>query len=77
VVILSNAADDQVMSNVEKLSAPFDAVFTAGQAQAYKPRFKAFHYMFNLLGCSPQDVLHHMSGRARTNAVPSRYSGRP
>ena len=58
LVILSNAADDQVMSNVEKLGAPFHAVFTAEQAQAYKPRFKAFEYMFNQLDCRPQDVLH-------------------
>jgi 2-haloacid dehalogenase len=58
LVILSNAADDQVMSNVEKLEAPFHAVFTAEQAQAYKPRFQAFEYMFSQLGCRPQDVLH-------------------
>jgi 2-haloacid dehalogenase len=58
LVILTNAADDQVMSNVEKLGAPFHAVFTAEQAQAYKPRFKAFEYMFNQLGCAPQDVVH-------------------
>jgi 2-haloacid dehalogenase len=58
LVILSNAADDQVMSNVEKLGAPFHAVFTAQQAQAYKPRFQAFAYMFDQLGVSPGDVLH-------------------
>ena len=58
LVLLSNAADDQVMSNVEKLEAPFHAVFTAEQAQAYKPRFQAFEYMFSQLGCRPQDVLH-------------------
>jgi 2-haloacid dehalogenase len=58
LVILSNAAENQVMSNVEKLGAPFHAVFTAEQAQAYKPRFQAFEYMFNRLGCGPQDVLH-------------------
>ena len=58
LVILSNAADDQVMSNVEKLGAPFHAVFTAQQAQAYKPRFQAFQYMFDQLGVGPGDVLH-------------------
>jgi 2-haloacid dehalogenase len=58
LVILSNAADNQVMSNVEKLGAPFHAVYTAEQAQAYKPRFQAFEYMFTQLGCGPQDVLH-------------------
>ena len=46
------------MSNVEKLGAPIHAVFTAEQAQAYKPRYQAFEYMFNQLGCGPKDVLH-------------------
>jgi 2-haloacid dehalogenase len=64
LVILSNAADDQVMSNVEKLEAPFHAVFTAEQAKAYKPRYQAFEYMFNQLGCGPQDLLH-ISGSPR------------
>ena len=58
LVILSNAMNAQIMSNVEKLGAPFHAVYTAEQAQAYKPRFKAFEYMFDMLGCGPDDVLH-------------------
>ena len=58
LVILSNADDNQVMSNVEKLGAPFHAVYTAEQAQAYKPRYQAFEYMFNQLGCGPKDLLH-------------------
>jgi 2-haloacid dehalogenase len=58
LVILSNAMDSQIMSNVEKLGAPFHAVYTAQQAQAYKPRFKAFEYMLDRLGCGPQDILH-------------------
>lgn len=58
LVVLSNASDDQIMSNVEKLGAPFHAVYTAQQANAYKPRFKAFEYMFDMLGCNPEDVLH-------------------
>ena len=58
LVILSNASDDQIGSNVEKLGAPFHAVYTAQQAQAYKPRLVAFEYMLDQLGCSPADVLH-------------------
>jgi 2-haloacid dehalogenase len=58
LVILSNAMDSQIMSNVAKLGAPFHAVYTAQQAQAYKPRFKAFEYMLDRLGCGPQDILH-------------------
>lgn len=58
LVILSNAMNAQIMSNVEKLGAPFHAVYTAEQAQAYKPRFQAFEYLFDTLGCGPEDILH-------------------
>lgn len=58
LVILSNAMDAQIPSNVAKLGAPFYAVYTAEQAQAYKPRFRAFEYMFDMLGCGPEDILH-------------------
>lgn len=58
LVILSNAMNDQIMSNVEKLEVPFFRVLTAESANAYKPQFKAFEYMFDELGCGPQDVLH-------------------
>ena len=58
LVILSNAMDSQIHANVAKLGAPFHAVYTAQQAQAYKPRLRAFEYMFEQLGCGPQDVLH-------------------
>lgn len=58
LVILSNASDDQIQSNVDKLGAPFHAVFTAQQAQSYKPRMQGFEYMFDRLDCNPEDVLH-------------------
>jgi len=58
LVILSNASNDQIQSNVDKLGAPFHAVFTAEQAQSYKPRMPGFEYMFDKLGCNPEDVLH-------------------
>jgi 2-haloacid dehalogenase len=58
LVILSNAFNDQIHHNVAKLGAPFHAVFTAQQAQAYKPRLQAFEYMLDQLGCSPADILH-------------------
>lgn len=58
LVILSNAMDDQISHNVAKLGAPFHAVFTAEQAQSYKPRMRGFEYMFDMLGCRPEDVLH-------------------
>ncbi|MGH8782990.1 haloacid dehalogenase type II [Paraburkholderia sp.] len=58
LVILSNASNDQIQSNVDKLGAPFYKVFTAQHAQSYKPRMQGFEYMFDQLGCNPEDVLH-------------------
>jgi 2-haloacid dehalogenase len=58
LVTLTNAADDQIQSNIDKLGAPFYAVFTAQQAQSYKPRMQGFEYMFDKLNCNPEDVLH-------------------
>ncbi len=58
LVILSNASNDQIQSNVDKLGAPFHAVLTAEQAQAYKPRFRAFEHMFDSLGCGPEHFMH-------------------
>ena len=58
LVILSNASDDQIQKNVAMLGAPFHRVYTAQQAQAYKPRLQAFEYMLDQLGCSPDDILH-------------------
>lgn len=58
LVILSNAADSQIQSNVDLLGAPFHAVLTAEQAQAYKPRLRAFEYMFDTLGCGPEHIMH-------------------
>jgi 2-haloacid dehalogenase len=58
LVILSNAMNDQIQSNVDKLKAPFHKVLTAEDARAYKPRFAAFEYMLDELGCAPQDILH-------------------
>jgi 2-haloacid dehalogenase len=58
LVILSNADDRQIHSNVALLEAPFTHVFTAQQAQAYKPRLQAFEYMIDSLNCNPEDLLH-------------------
>ena len=58
LVILSNANNGQLPHNVKLLEAPFHAAYTAEDAQAYKPRLQAFEYMFDRLGCNPEDVLH-------------------
>ena len=36
----------------------FDAVYTAEEARAYKPRMQAFEYMFDQLGCGPDKMVH-------------------
>lgn len=58
LVILSNAANEQIHQNVERLGVPFHRVYTAEQAQAYKPRYRAFEFMLDSLGCQPEDILH-------------------
>lgn len=58
LVGLSNAANEQIMTNVAMYEAPFHAVFTAEQAQSYKPRMKGFEYMLDHLGARPEDLLH-------------------
>ncbi len=58
LVILSNAMNSQIHSNVETLGAPFHRVYTAEQAQAYKPRFQAFEYMLDQLGARPEEMMH-------------------
>jgi 2-haloacid dehalogenase len=40
------------------LGAPFAHVFTAQDAQAYKPRLQAFEYMLDQLGCAPEEIMH-------------------
>ncbi len=58
LVILSNSMKELIPHSVAKLGAPFHAAYTAEEAQAYKPRMQAFEYMFDQLGCGPEDVLH-------------------
>ena len=58
LVILSNASNNQIGSNVEKLRARFHAVYTAQQAQSYKPRMRGFEYMLDQLGARPEECMH-------------------
>lgn len=58
LVILSNSMTDLIPHSVAHLKAPFHAVYTAEEAQAYKPRGQAFEYMFDQLGCGPEEMVH-------------------
>jgi len=58
LVILSNSMVDLIPYSVAHLKAPFHAVYTAEEAGAYKPRLQAFEYMFDQLGCPPEQMMH-------------------
>ena len=58
LVALTNSMNAQIPHNIAKLGAPIAHVFTAESAGAYKPQMQAFEYMFDELGCGPEDVLH-------------------
>ncbi|OZI23275.1 haloacid dehalogenase, type II [Bordetella genomosp. 9] len=58
LVALTNAMDAQIPHNIERIGVPFHAVYTAQQAQAYKPHMRAFEFMLDQLGCGPEDILH-------------------
>ncbi|WOF23380.1 haloacid dehalogenase type II [Microbacterium betulae] len=70
LVILSNADDRHLAASVPRLGAPFHAVLTAEQAQAYKPRYQAFEYMFDTLDATPEDFLH-ISSHQRYDHMPA------
>jgi len=76
LVILSNAADDQIPSNVAQLGAPFHAVITAEQARAYKPRLAAFEYLLERLGVGVEEVVH-VSSSLRYDLIPAHDLGFP
>ena len=55
---LSNAANEQIMTNVAMYQAPFHKVITAEDVQSYKPRMKGFEDMLDILGARPEELLH-------------------
>jgi 2-haloacid dehalogenase len=58
LVGLTNAMDVQIMHNVAMYEAPFHRVITAEQVQSYKPRFKGFEAMMDMIGAKPEELLH-------------------
>lgn len=58
LVILSNSMIDLIPASVAHLKAPFYAVYTAEEARSYKPRLQTFEYMFDQLGCAPEQMMH-------------------
>lgn len=58
LVILSNAASDQIIQSAALHKVAYYKLLTAEDAQAYKPRQRAFEYMLDVLNCNPEDILH-------------------
>jgi 2-haloacid dehalogenase len=74
LVILTNHSDDLAHQNVEKLGVEFYRVFTAEQAQAYKPRLRAFEYMIDQLDAKPSELLH-VSAHIWYDVIPATAMG--
>ena len=70
LVILSNADNRHLDASVPTLGAQFHAVFTAEQAQSYKPRYRGFEYMVEQLDATPDDFLH-VSSHTRYDLMPA------
>lgn len=58
LVILSKSMVDLIPQSVSHVRAPVHAVYTAEEAQAYKPRMQAFGSMFDRFGCEPEQMMH-------------------
>jgi 2-haloacid dehalogenase len=58
LVIVTNSDTAQAVRLVENLEAPFEVVITAEQMGVYKPRLRAFEYMFDKLGAAPDEIVH-------------------
>lgn len=58
LVALTNSMNNQIPHNIARLGAPIAHVFTAEDAQAYKPQMRPFEYMLDQLGCGPDEILH-------------------
>jgi 2-haloacid dehalogenase len=58
LVIITNSDTAHAMRLAENLQAPFDVVISAEQMGVYKPRLRAFEYMFDKLGAAPEEIVH-------------------
>lgn len=74
LVALTNAMNDQIPHNIARLGAPVTHVLTAENAGAYKPQMRAFEFMFDTLGCAPDEVLH-VSSSFRYDLMTARDMG--
>jgi 2-haloacid dehalogenase len=58
LVIITNSDTAHAERLSENLKAPFEVVISAEQMGVYKPRLRAFEYMFDKLGVTPDEIVH-------------------
>ena len=58
LVIITNSDTAHAVRLAENLQAPFDTIISAEQMGCYKPRLRAFEYMFDKLGVTPDEIVH-------------------
>ena len=58
LVIITNSDTAHAERLAKNLEAPFEVVISAEQMGVYKPRLRAFEYMFDKLGAKPDEIVH-------------------
>jgi 2-haloacid dehalogenase len=58
LVIITNSDTAHAVQLSENLQAPFKVVISAEEMGVYKPRLRAFEYMFDKLGVTPDEIVH-------------------
>lgn len=58
LVIITNSDTAHAERLAQNLRAPFEVVISAEQMGVYKPRLRAFEYMLDELGATPDEIVH-------------------
>ena len=58
LAIVTNSDTAHAVRLAENLQAPFEVVISAEQMGVYKPRLRAFEYLFDKLGTAPDEIVH-------------------
>lgn len=58
IAIISNSDRDLMSHSVAAIGVPFDWVFVAEDARAYKPSLELFHHALRNIGCTSPEVVH-------------------
>jgi 2-haloacid dehalogenase len=58
LAIITNSDTAHAVRLAENLQAPFEVVISAEEMGVYKPRLRAFEYMFDKLAVRPDEIVH-------------------